>query len=84
LVLTDEQKEIQRKLIELCHTTLAPNPIESDRDSIFPSHGQFRNGECAAMARLFDLADTAPSEITLLGAFQALRHKFCHIQIHDG
>ncbi len=34
--LTDEQKEIQRKLIELCHTTLAPNAIESDRDSIFP------------------------------------------------
>ena len=34
--LTDEQKEIQRKLIELCHSTLAPNAIESDRDSIFP------------------------------------------------
>ena len=33
---TDEQKEIQRKSIELCETTLAPNAIESARDSMFP------------------------------------------------
>ena len=41
--LTDEQKEIQRKLIKLCHTMLAPNPIETDRDSILPGPGQSRN-----------------------------------------
>ena len=34
--LTDEQKEIQARLIELCESTIAPHAIECDRDSIFP------------------------------------------------
>ena len=34
--LTDEQREIQARLIELCHSTIAPHAIECDRDSIFP------------------------------------------------
>lgn len=35
-LLTPEQKELQAKLIELCHTTLRPNAIVSDRERIFP------------------------------------------------
>ena len=34
--LTDEQREIEVRLIELCHSTIAPHAIECDRDSIFP------------------------------------------------
>jgi alkylation response protein AidB-like acyl-CoA dehydrogenase len=35
-LLTDEQKEIQRKLIDLCHSTLRPNAIESDKTLEYP------------------------------------------------
>lgn len=35
-MLTPEQQQIQARLIELCHSTLRPNAIESDRDSVFP------------------------------------------------
>jgi alkylation response protein AidB-like acyl-CoA dehydrogenase len=35
-LLTPEQKQIQERLIELCHSTLQPNAIKSDRESIFP------------------------------------------------
>ena len=34
--LTDEQKELRTKLIELCRTTLRPNAIEFDQTYEFP------------------------------------------------
>ncbi len=34
--LTDEQRELQRQLIEVCETTLRPNAIEADKNNIYP------------------------------------------------
>lgn len=49
--LTEEQKEIQRKLIDLCRTTLRPNAIEFDRTKEFPR----RNMEALASQGLLAL-----------------------------
>jgi len=35
-VLTERQKELQRKLIELCHAELRTNAIESDKNRVYP------------------------------------------------
>ena len=44
----------------------------------------FALDEKATLARLFVIADTAPSEKAPLGVFQAVRYKFRRIHIHDG
>ena len=35
-VLTERQKELQRKLIELCQPSCATNAIESDKNRVYP------------------------------------------------
>jgi alkylation response protein AidB-like acyl-CoA dehydrogenase len=49
--LTDEQKTLQEKLIELCRTTLRPNAIEFDRNGEFPR----KNMEALASLGLLSL-----------------------------
>lgn len=34
--LTEEQKDLQRRLIKVCHDVLRPNAIEADRDNTYP------------------------------------------------
>ncbi|MBX9839419.1 acyl-CoA dehydrogenase family protein [Silvanigrella sp.] len=59
--LTDEQKNIQKKLIELCQTTLRTNAIESDKNLIFPR----KNFEALASLGLLGLI--IPKEFGGLG-----------------
>jgi len=47
----DEQKKIQKKLIELCHSTLRPNAIQSDKSLEYPR----KNMEALASAGLLAL-----------------------------
>lgn len=54
--LSDEQKELQRKLIALCHDVLRPNAIESDRNNTYPR----KNVE--ALAELGLLGAIAPKK----------------------
>ena len=59
--LTNEQKLLQKKLIELCRTTLRNNAIESDKNLIFPR----KNFEALASLGLLGL--TIPKELGGLG-----------------
>lgn len=54
--LTDEQKDLQQKLIQLCHDVLRPNAIESDRNNTYPR----KNVE--ALAQLGLLGALAPKK----------------------
>jgi alkylation response protein AidB-like acyl-CoA dehydrogenase len=49
--LTEEQKALQAKLIELCRTTLRPNAVEFDRNGTFPR----KNMEALASLGLLSL-----------------------------
>jgi alkylation response protein AidB-like acyl-CoA dehydrogenase len=59
--LTPEQQALQARLIELCHGTLKPNAIVSDRERIFPRQNM------AALASLGLLALHVPKEYGGLG-----------------
>ena len=54
--LTDEQKDLQRRLIEVCRTVLRPNAIESDRNNTYPRKS------LEALAELGLLAIIAPKK----------------------
>src|ERR1051326_7861621 len=60
-VLTDQQKELQRKLIEVSRTTLRDNALESDKKLLFPR----KNFE--ALAKLGLLGLIAPKELGGMG-----------------
>ena len=60
-VLTDKQKELQTKLIELARTTLRDNAVESDKKLLFPR----KNFE--ALAKLGLLGLIVPKELGGMG-----------------
>jgi len=60
-VLTPEQKDLQRKLVELCRTTLRANAVESDKGLVFPRKS------CEALAKLGLLGLVVPKKWGGLG-----------------
>ena len=60
-ILTDKQKELQTKLIELSRTTLRDNAVESDKKLLFPR----KNFE--AIAKLGLLGLIVPKELGGMG-----------------
>ena len=60
-LLTDQQRELQAKLIDLCRTTLRDNAVESDKKLLFPR----KNFE--ALAKLGLLGLIVPKELGGMG-----------------